>query len=133
GLLGFNGYMWSQAVIVEVYPLSVASLLGVVLCLMRWVYAPHQHRYLYAAFFLYGICVNNHQSLLVIAMGVEVLIIAAEPKLGREMLFGNWIVYLGGVFAQPDILWGNIPVRVIFNVIGIGSFVWWAWLAVNTK
>ena len=51
-LIGFNGYMWSQAVIVEVYPLSVVSLMGVLLCLLRWVYAPYQHRYLYGAFFL---------------------------------------------------------------------------------
>src|SRR5947209_2866345 len=49
-LLGFNGFMWSQAVIVEVYPLSVLSLSGVLVSLMRWVYAPHQRRYLYLAF-----------------------------------------------------------------------------------
>ena len=28
-LIGFNGFMWSQAVIVEVYTLSVLSLAGV--------------------------------------------------------------------------------------------------------
>src|SRR4051812_25181935 len=28
-LMGFNGFMWSQSVIVEVYPLSVLSLMGV--------------------------------------------------------------------------------------------------------
>src|ERR1051325_1575223 len=116
-LIGFNGYMWSQSVIVEVYPLSVVSLLGVFVCLLRWVYAPFQHRYLYAAFFLYGICVNNHQSLLVIAMGVEALIICAEPKLGREVLFWNSLLYLGGAILQPNILWGNGPVRVIYNII----------------
>ena len=60
-LLGFNGYMWSQSVIVEVYAFSVLSLMGVMLFLLRWVYAPHQNRYLYLAFFMYGICVNNHQ------------------------------------------------------------------------
>src|SRR5947199_4137551 len=46
-LLGFNGFMWSQAVIVEVYPLSVLSLSGVLVSLLRWIYAPHQRRYLY--------------------------------------------------------------------------------------
>src|SRR5437867_4090716 len=43
-LLGFNGFMWSQATIVEVYPLSVLSLSGVLVSLLRWVYAPHQRR-----------------------------------------------------------------------------------------
>src|SRR5436190_12968164 len=132
-LLGFNGYMWSQAVIVEVYPLSVVSLMGVVVCLLRWAYAPHQHRYLYWAFFSYGICVNNHQSLLVIAMGVEVLVWLAEPKLGREMFFWNSLIYAFGFVFRPDILWGNGPVRVIFNFIGIASLVMWIWLCIFTK
>jgi tetratricopeptide (TPR) repeat protein len=132
-LLGFNGYMWSQAVIVEVYPLSVASLMGVLLCLLRWIYAPYQHRYLYGAFFLYGICVNNHQSLLVIAMGVETLIICADRKVGREMLFWNVIMYAVGLVLHPEILAGNTPVFVIFNAIGIISFILWVWLLIVTK
>ncbi|MEI9962252.1 MAG: DUF2723 domain-containing protein [Limisphaerales bacterium] len=66
-LIGFNGFMWSQAVIVEVYPFSVLSFMGVLLCLMRWIYAPDQRRYLYLAFFLFGICFTNHQTLLLAA------------------------------------------------------------------
>ena len=68
-LIGFNGFMWSQAVIVEVYTLSVLSMTGVMICLLRWMYAPHQWRYLYWSLFWFGICFNNHQSLLVIALG----------------------------------------------------------------
>ncbi len=132
-LIGFNGYMWSQAVIVEVYPLSVVSLMAVLLCLMRWVYAPFQHRYLYGAFFFYGICFNNHQSLLVIAMGMEAMVVCIDRKIGREMLFWNSLLYLGGVAAQPEVLWGNVPVRVIFNIIGIISIIGWIWLAILTK
>src|SRR5437899_2309870 len=43
-LLGFNGFMWSQAVIVEVYPFSVLSFIAVLCCLLRWLYAPDQRR-----------------------------------------------------------------------------------------
>jgi tetratricopeptide (TPR) repeat protein len=132
-LIGFNGYMWSQSVIVEVYPLSVVSLMFVVVFLMRWVYAPHQHRYLYWAFFAHGICTNNHQSLLVICMGMEVLAWRAEPKLGREMFFWNTLLYLGGIILRPEILWGNVPVAVIFNVIGISSAALWVWETIRTK
>jgi tetratricopeptide (TPR) repeat protein len=132
-LIGFNGYMWSQSVIVEVYPLSVVSLMGVVVFLLRWVYAPHQHRYLFWAFFSYGICFNNHQSLLVIAMGMEVLIWMAEPKLGRELFFWNSLLYLVGLLLGPSILTGNTPVFVIFNSIGILSFGLWFWLVITTK
>jgi tetratricopeptide (TPR) repeat protein/uncharacterized membrane protein (UPF0136 family) len=132
-LIGFNGYMWSQAVIVEVYPLSVVSLMAVLICLLRWVYAPFQHRYLYAAFFFYGICVNNHQSLLVIAMGMEALVICADRKVGREMLMWNSLIFLLGAFKQPDALWGNAPVRTIFIIIGSASIIGWIWLVIVTK
>jgi len=61
-LIGFNGFMWSQATIVEVYPLSVVSLIGraglfapLDLC-ARTASLP-----LYRAF-LFGICFNNHQT-----------------------------------------------------------------------
>jgi hypothetical protein len=132
-LIGFNGYMWSQANIVEVYPLSVASLMGVLLCLLRWVYAPYQHRYLYGAFFLYGICFNNHQSLLVIAMGMETMVILSERKVGREMMFWNTLLYLVGLLVHPEILASNTPVFVIFNLVGIVSAITWFVLIFLTR
>lgn len=132
-LLGFNGYMWSQSVIVEVYSFSVLSLVAVLIFLLRWVYAPHQNRYLYLAFFMYGICVNNHQSLLPIAMGLEALILAVKPRLAREFLFWNVVCYLVGLALGPSLLAGNIPVFVIFNVIGIGSAAAWTWISVREK
>src|SRR5947208_2471411 len=136
-LLAFNGFMWSQAVIVEVYPLSVLSLAGVLVSLLRWIYAPSQRRYLYLAFFCFGICFNNHQSLLVTAMGIEVAVMAVQPRLGRELFFWNVIIYLGGFFASlmgfiPS-LRENLPIQVIYHSIGIGSFAVWLWLAVKTK
>ncbi len=130
-LLGFNGYMWSQSVIVEVYAFSVLSLMGVMLFLLRWVYAPHQNRYLYLAFFMYGICVNNHQSLLPIAMGLEVLIVMVKPRLGKEFLFWNVVIYLGALAMNLSLLASNMPVFVIFNFIGIGSAAAWMWLTLR--
>lgn len=132
-LLGFNGYMWSQSVIVEVYSFSVLSLVAVLLFLLRWVYAPHQNRYLYLAFFMYGICVNNHQSLLPIAMGIEALIIAVKPSLGREFLFWNVMIYLACLVIGPSLLVGNPMVFIFFNIVGVASTVLWIWLAVTTK
>ena len=134
GLLGFNGFMWSQAVIVDKHTLSITSLLGVVVFLLRWVYAPHQHRYLFAAFFMYGICFNNHQSLLPIVMGMQVLAMIAEPKLGREFFFGNTLIYVAvGLFIKPSLLLHNTPVLVIYNTVGIASAILWVWLWIKTK
>jgi len=134
GLSDFNGYMWSQAVIVDKHTLSIASLLGVVVFLLRWVYAPHQHRYLYAAFFMYGICFNNHQSLLPIIMGMQVLMWMAEPKLGREFFFGNTMIFLACEFLiKPSVLIHNSTVLVVYNIIGITSALLWVWLVIKTK
>ena len=141
GLLGFNGFMWSQAVIVEVYSLSVLSLVAVLLFLLRWMYAPEQKRYLYWAFFMFGICFTNHQSLLVAAMGLEVAIIVARPALGRDFLFINSLVYLIGLLAKAG---GHLPnfdsppgqtnmMFVIFNLVGLASIVGCGWLFVRTQ
>jgi tetratricopeptide (TPR) repeat protein len=134
GLSDFNSYMWSQAVIVDKHTLSIASLLAVVVFLLRWVYAPHQHRYLYAAFYTYGICFTNHQSLLPIIMGIQVLMWLAEPKLAREFFFGNTVIFLiCEFFVQPAVLIHNSTVLVVYNVIGISSAVLWIWLVIKTK
>src|SRR5688572_44065 len=136
-LTGFNGFMWSQAVIVEVYTLSVLSLAGVLACLMRWIYAPHQRRYLYLAFFWFGICFNNHQSLLVIALGLEAAIVAVHPKLGRDLFFWNSVVYLGGLVGLKmdyiGVLGQNASLLVIYHLIGLSSIVAWAYLMFKTK
>jgi hypothetical protein len=136
-LTGFNGFMWSQAVIVEVYTLSVLSLAGVLACLMRWIYAPHQRRYLYLAFFWFGICFNNHQSLLVIALGLEAAIVAVHPRLGRDLFFWNSVVYLGGLVGLKmdyiGVLAQNASLLVIYHLIGLSSIVAWAYLMFKTK
>ncbi len=126
-LLAFNGFMWSQAVIVEVYTWSVLSFMAVLCCLFRWIYAPEQRRYLYWAFFWFGICFTNHQTLIVAAMGIEVAILAAQPKLGRDVFIGNSIVYVLGLIAKAaGILTtfdNNVPLFVIYNLVGLGSIV----------
>jgi tetratricopeptide (TPR) repeat protein len=141
-LIGFNGFMWSQAVIVEVYTLSVLSLAGVLVCLLRWTYAPQQRRYLYWAFFWFGISFNNHQSLLVTALGLEVAVLLAAPRLGRDLFFWNVAVYVGGLIMKDMGLMGMLdsmdprrvnPLFVIYNLVGVVSFCLWVWLAFRTK
>ena len=136
-LMGFNGFMWSQAVVVEVYTLSVLSLTGVLICLMRWIYSPRQHRYLYLAFFWFGICFNNHQSLLVTAMGLEIAVIATSRSLGREFVFWNVILFLAGLFLASaggiPTLSENPPVMIIFCGVGVASVITWIWLAIVTR
>ena len=136
-LLGFNGYMWSQAVIVEVYAFGMLSLVIVLLCLLRWIYAPHQRRYLYLALFMHGICVTNHQTLLLAALAIEITIAAIQPKLGRDLFLANSVIYILGVIGKQQHLIGgfdaNPPIYVIFNVVGLCSIAACAWLTIKTQ
>jgi tetratricopeptide (TPR) repeat protein len=136
-LMGFNGFMWSQSVIVEVYTLSILSMAAVLVCVLRWTYAPHQYRYLYLAFFLFGIAFNNHQSLLVIALGLEAAVLAVQPGLARSLFFWNTIVYLGGLIGKEmgmvTVLQDNPPLLRVFHAIGLASAAVWAYLLYATR
>ena len=136
-LIGFNGFMWSQSVIVEVYAFSVASLVVVLLCLLRWIYAPHQRRYLYYALFFHGVCFTNHQTLIVAAMGIEIAIAAANFRMGRNLFLWNSIVYFAGLILKSEhmltTLEQNPAVFVIFNVVGVCSILAYFWFSFRTK
>jgi tetratricopeptide (TPR) repeat protein len=126
-IFGFNGFMWSQSVIVEVYPFSVLSFMLVLACILHWIYSPEKKRYLYWASFWFGICFTNHQTLIVAAMGIEVAILAAQPKLGRDVFIANSVIYLLGLLGKSTGVVtsfdNNAPLFMIFNVVGIGSIV----------
>ena len=136
-LLGYNGFMWSQSVIVEVYSFSVASFMGVLLCLLRWIYAPQQRRYLFYALFLHGLCFTNHQTLIVAAMGIEVAIAAANFRMGRYLFLGNSCIYLCGLILKSahmlTTLDANPAVFVIFNVVGIASIAAYFWFTILSR
>src|SRR5271168_4107904 len=94
-LLGLDGFMWGESVVINrISVFGVPWLIAVILCLMRWGYAPQQRRYLYLAMFLYGICATIHQTLLMSAMGVEVVVIMAQPKLGRRFGQTNSVLFV---------------------------------------
>ena len=125
-MLGFSGFMWSQAVIVEVYTLSVLSLMGVLCCLYRWTQDTARMRYLYWTFFWFGICLCNHQTLIVAAMGIETVILFAHPRLGRNFFTINALVYLLVLVAMAvgvtELFSGNAPMQVLFHMLGV-SFI----------
>ncbi|PYJ08531.1 MAG: hypothetical protein DME25_01315, partial [Verrucomicrobia bacterium] len=132
-LIGFNGFMWSQCVIVEVYAFSVCSFMVVLLCLLRWIYAPHQRRYLYYALFFHGICFTNHMTLVVAAIGIEVAIAAANFRMGRYLFLGNSIIFFAGLILSvpnPD---ANRAVFNIFLVIGVTSILAYFWFIFLTR
>ena len=98
-LVGFDGFMWRESVAVNrIAVASVPVFLLMLVFLLRWVYAPHQLRYAYWAAFVFGICYTMHQSLIVAALGFEVMLAAGNPRLGRDAFLGNFLVFLGAMF-----------------------------------
>ena len=135
-LFGFTGFFWSQSVIVEVYSLSVLTFVAVLALLFRWIYAPTQRRYLYWAFFWFGICFTNHQTLLLAAVGLEVAILAVQPKVGFDLFFWNSIIYLVGLVAHSRGMVKALDQEsmfLIYNIVGIGSIITTVWTSIALK
>src|SRR5262249_53589154 len=107
--------------------LSVLSFMAVLCCLLRWIYAPEQRKYLYWAFFWFGICFTNHQTLIVAAMGIEISILAAQPRLGGHMFLWNNVAYIvrliaksAGVLTTFD---QNLALFMVYNAVGVSSIL----------
>ena len=97
-LLGFDGFTWKESVVINRISLfDVPWIMVVALCLFRWIYAPQQLRYLFFSMFFFGLCATIHQTMLVAAMGIEVVVAIAHPRMGRSFFLGNSIVFLAGL------------------------------------
>ena len=136
-LLGFGHFMWKESVVINrISVFGVPWMLFVVCLMMRWMYAPHQRRYLYTAMFVYGLCATIHQSLLLSAVGVEILVTLVHPRLGRDMFLVNSLIY--GVILYfiskhtvPALNAMTNTEQNLFHLVGIGSILTCGWLALK--
>ena len=138
-LLGFDRFMWMESVVINRISLfDVPWIMIVALCLFRWIYAPNQKRYLYIGMFFFGVCATIHQTMLVAAMGIEVCIAIALPRLGRDLFLGNSIIFglglLGMGTNKVQALNDLAPMfKGIFYAVGICSIAAGIWLSLKTK
>jgi hypothetical protein len=90
-LLGLGGFMWKESVVIN--RISVFgvpwTIVAMLVLMMRWMYAPQPARYLYLAMLMYGWIATIHQSLLLSAPAVEILIALISYKLGRDLFLTN--------------------------------------------
>ncbi len=139
-LVGLDGFMWKESVVVNrIAVFSVPWMLLVLVCLLRWLYAPHQFRFAYLATFVFGICMTTHQSLIVASIAIEIALAAGNQKLGRDAFLGNFLVYLAyqaAFFFTGHHLIANLAkpgLYFLFNVVGLGSLAVSLWLASRTQ
>ncbi len=138
-LMALDNSMWYESVTINrASEFGVPWLIIVLLCMLRWIYAPHQRGYLYCAMFFFGICATIHQTLIVAAMGIEIGIACTQPKLGRDLLFCNGLVWAILHGCAKSGIWSsfqqaNPTVFLIFNTIGICSAIACVGLAIYTR
>jgi len=137
-LMGFGSSMWFESVAVNrISPFGVPWLMFVLVFMMRWIYAPHQRRYLYIAMFFVGICATIHQTLILASLGIEIGIAMCQVRLGRDLFLVNSLVWVGALIAKgagllPSLAGANPMILTIFNTIGIVSIVACVWLTIQT-
>ena len=137
-LMGFGSSMWKESVVVNrISVFGVPWLMLVLVCMLRWIYAPQQRRYLYIAMFFFGICATIHQTLMLAALGIEIGIAMCQARVGRDLFLANSLVYVGGLIAKANHLVpvfdaANPIIFGIFNAVGIASVVACAWLTIQT-
>ena len=76
---------WSQAIIAEVYALHMLFVAATLLLLLRWERRPTLSR-LAAFFAVYALGFGNHLSMILLAPGYTMFLLAAAPRGWRSML-----------------------------------------------
>ena len=106
-LLGLGHFMWKESVVVNrISIFGVPWMLAMLALIMRWMYAPHQRWYLYVAMLFYGWIATIHQSLILSAVGVQILIALILPRLGRDMFGVNCLIYFVILYFKSK---GSVP------------------------
>ena len=137
-LMALDNSMWKESVAINrISEFGVPWLIMVLLCMMRWIYAPHQRGYLYAAFYFLALCSTIHQTLIVALLGIEIGVAFSQPKLGRDLFFLNTVFWVAGYVAAKTGVWAsfaqvNPTVFGIYNVIGVASLIACVWLTIRT-
>jgi len=137
-MMALGSSMWKESVVINRISLfGVPWMMLVLLCLMRWNYAPQQRYYLYLGFFFLGICSTIHQTLTMAIMGIEIGVAARDAKLGRDLFALNSVVYLLGLIAKAahmvTFFDTTTPmVFTIYNAVGLGSMAACAYLTIKT-
>src|SRR5258706_1172424 len=139
-MMGLDGFMWKESVAANrIAVSSVPWLMFVLVLLLRWLHAPQQNKFLYWALFVFGVCFTTHQSLIVCALGIQILIAMVKPSLGRDVFLGNgaiYLVYNAILLKTVEHLFHNIGARpgllMLFHVVGVTSLLAGFWLAIRT-
>lgn len=97
-LLAFSPVLWSQSTIVEVYALNAAFQIGCLVLLYRWMGRPQETSTLLIMWFVFGLGLTNHQTLLFLGPALAIGILVRNLK-----LFASYAVVGLGVLVVVGI------------------------------
>ncbi|MCF7838737.1 MAG: DUF2723 domain-containing protein [Candidatus Marinimicrobia bacterium] len=122
-LFAFSPVLWSQSTISEVYSLNAFFLMIVLVLVYRWMCRPDEDLTLYAAAFLFGLGLTNHQSLLFLMLGLMVAVAYRRADLFYDFLAVGLLALSGlliagalGLPAGPEATTGR-AIRVTLAVL----------------
>ena len=98
-LLAFSPVLWSQCTIVEVYGLNALFQMSVLLLIYMWMCRPKSDILLYSAAFLFGLGLTNHQTLLFLALALDVAVLMKDSNLFRDFAIVGALIGVVLVFA----------------------------------
>ncbi|MEY2408837.1 MAG: hypothetical protein QOF48_1507 [Verrucomicrobiota bacterium] len=96
-VFGANGAFWREAVIANVWTLSILMLCLVICLLLRWIHRPGEKRYLYAAALSYGLMLTNSQIQLAFAPAIPFLVWAGDRRAARDMFAFGTLLFMAGL------------------------------------
>lgn len=120
-LLAFSPVLWSQSTIVEVYALNAAFQIGCLLLLYRWMSRPDEHGALMLMWYVFGIGLTNHQTLIFLGPALAVgILVRGLPFFSTFAVAGAGLV--GVVVCNSiakkanatDLLWSGGPAHMAF-------------------
>lgn len=99
-IFGLSGSVWSQAVVVESWTLGLMLFSLVIGLLAAWAHSPNHGTRLYGACFVFGLAFATNQGFAVAILGLELLILFIDPRLGRDFLLATAAILLAAILAH---------------------------------
>ncbi len=129
--LGLSRPVWSMAVVAEIWALTVLLFAILTCLLMCWVGRPERRRFLYGAFFVYGLLLTSNQEMLVMLPAILLLTLFTDRERGRDLslvisllALADWILSTLGKASLPggDML-RSVGLWSGFFIAGIAALV----------
>jgi hypothetical protein len=130
--LGLSQTVWRIAVVVETWAFGLLLFTVMLSLLQCWVGGPDRRRFLYGAFFVFGLLLTGNQELVLVTPALLLLVLLVDRPLGRDLGFPVAVLALAdfaasqfGLFAWYGsyYLHGNPALMAAFLFVGVVAVI----------